>query len=322
MLKLKYPFWSVVAGPSPERILCAVSASTRQVLYMDSESSETAGVGMGSNRAAGLQNMGAEEGTGDWKPGLPDGQKGEEEEDWFLANSGLVRSMPLVVGGVGGCLVVLNRVLSGVAPVADASSGQSRADVLSLALSATLLLTGLMWKSVQPKPPVTVRLQGVECLRMNPVLPARAYEELSWAWQLVQKSMRCGGMVVIYGGQCMMQAGTARQSESGSGEAQVVDVPALVNKPICGGVLQSGKANYFGNLPLFPGRVEFDFLPSNTQAVVVHPLGEEGLLILASDTVRGFRPIDQAWIATISEKIDSTLQDVQELQISAPKPSQ
>lgn len=38
-----------------------------------------------------------------------------------------------------------------VAPVVDASSSQSRTDVLVILLSAVLLLTGLQWLALQPK---------------------------------------------------------------------------------------------------------------------------------------------------------------------------
>jgi len=51
------------------------------------------------------------------------------------------------------------------------------------------------------------------------------------------------------------------------------------------------------------------FLPPNTQAVLLQPLGDDGVLVLGSDTIRGFTPADQAWIGTIAEKVDTTLQD-------------
>lgn len=38
-----------------------------------------------------------------------------------------------------------------IAPVVDASSSQSRADVLGILLSAVLLLTGLQWLALKPK---------------------------------------------------------------------------------------------------------------------------------------------------------------------------
>ena len=46
-----------------------------------------------------------------------------------------------------------------VAPVVDASSSQSRADVVIIGLSAVLVLTGLQWLSLRPKPLVAVSAQ-------------------------------------------------------------------------------------------------------------------------------------------------------------------
>ena len=45
---------------------------------------------------------------------------GDTQEDWWKANDSTIRSLPLALGAAGGFLVVLNRTLSGVAPVADA----------------------------------------------------------------------------------------------------------------------------------------------------------------------------------------------------------
>lgn len=42
--------------------------------------------------------------------------------------------------------------LTQIAPVVDASSSQSRADVLVIVMSAALMLTGLSWLSIKPKP--------------------------------------------------------------------------------------------------------------------------------------------------------------------------
>jgi hypothetical protein len=45
------------------------------------------------------------------------------------------------------------------------------------------------------------------------------------------------------------------------------------------------------------------------QAVIIQPLGEDGVLIAASNTIRGYTSRDKAWIATIGEKLDTTLTD-------------
>ena len=69
--------------------------------------------------------------------------------------------------------------------------------------------------------------------------------------------------------------------------------------------MKSGGGNYLANLALFPGRVEFEtYLPRNAQAVVVTPVGNEGVMVAASGTQRGFTPADQAWMAVLAEKLD------------------
>eukprot|EP00967_Tisochrysis_lutea_P038010 scaffold45589_cov22-Tisochrysis_lutea.AAC.2 len=44
-----------------------------------------------------------------------------------------------------------------IAPVVDASSSQSRTDVIGIGLSAVLLLTGLQWLSLKPRTQLPVR---------------------------------------------------------------------------------------------------------------------------------------------------------------------
>lgn len=79
--------------------------------------------------------------------------------------------------------------------------------------------------------------------------------------------------------------------------------------PICRRAMSSEQGNYLANLALYPGRVEFtSFLPENTQAAIIQPIGSEGVLIAASDTQRGFTRLDQAWASTIADKLDATLE--------------
>ncbi|XP_058193982.1 protein COFACTOR ASSEMBLY OF COMPLEX C SUBUNIT B CCB4, chloroplastic-like isoform X2 [Rhododendron vialii] len=100
--------------------------------------------------------------------------------DWVSRNDDAVRSLPIYVGAVSLLAVLVNRGISGVAPVADASSSQSRADLLTLGLAVTNILAGLVWLSIRPKTIVAVSPQGVECLRLNPQLPDFVISELIW----------------------------------------------------------------------------------------------------------------------------------------------
>ncbi|KAL3161340.1 hypothetical protein ABBQ32_010238 [Trebouxia sp. C0010 RCD-2024] len=231
--------------------------------------------------------------------------QGPLPESWVAANAGRLRSLPLVAGASGIIGVLLNRLLSGVAPVVDASSSQSRTDVLVILLSAVLLLTGLQWLALQPKVKPLVQLDGQEVAFIQPGLPQEAQQELAWAWQSLRDCSTCQAVVVIYNSSCLMHMGAARPGHKPQ--------DALLG-PICRRAMSSERGNYLANLALYPGRVEFtSFLPENTQAAIIQPIGSDGVLIAASNTQRGFTRLDQAWASTIADKLETSLAPIVQL---------
>ena len=77
--------------------------------------------------------------------------------------------------------------------------------------------------------------------------------------------------------------------------------------PMCKTMIERDKGNYIPNLKVYPGRIEFTYLPDTVQALIMQPLGDEGVMLVCSDTQRGFTKVDQSWISTISEKLDVSL---------------
>ncbi|BBM99125.1 hypothetical protein MPTK1_1g18930 [Marchantia polymorpha subsp. ruderalis] len=237
-----------------------------------------------------------------------DGTPRDSGDGWVVENAETVRSVPLFVGGGSLAAILLNRAFSGISSIADASSAQSRADVLALALSATVVLTGLVWKSIDSKPQSPVALNGVECLRIASFLQADVVRELIWSWDSLEKATTATTMVVLYRNSCILQAGLAAESRD-QGVPEIVDVDGVLKGSLYKAVKDSKKQNYLANLALYPGRFELSFLPSNTQAAILQPLGDDGILILGSNTLRGFGPNDQGWIVALGEKLDSALAD-------------
>ncbi|KAJ7943564.1 Protein COFACTOR ASSEMBLY OF COMPLEX C SUBUNIT B CCB4 chloroplastic [Quillaja saponaria] len=227
--------------------------------------------------------------------------------DWVSNNDDTVRSLPIYVGGASLLAVLFNRSISGISPVADASSSQSRADLLTLALAVTNILTGLVWLSIRPKTISVVNPEGVKCQRMYAHLPDFAITELLWVWESLSDVTCCRSLVIVYDSSCILQIGSAAESSTNSGEAISVDANKLMKGSLYQGILKSGAQSYLANLSLYPGKSELPFLPSNMQAVILQPLGDEGIAIIGGDTVRGFTASDQAWITLIGEKLDSTL---------------
>ncbi|XP_012440907.1 protein COFACTOR ASSEMBLY OF COMPLEX C SUBUNIT B CCB4, chloroplastic isoform X1 [Gossypium raimondii] len=226
--------------------------------------------------------------------------------DWVSKNDDAVRSMPIYVGGASLLAVLFNRAISGIAPVADASSSQSRADLLTLGLAVTNVLTGLVWLSIRPKSITPVGPQGVECQEIYSHLPESVVSEILWVWESLSAVTCCKSLVIVYDCQCIVQIGVAAKSLN-IDEPFAVDAAKLMQGSLYQGVLKSGAQSYMANLSLYPGRSELPFLPSNTQAVILQPLGDRGIAVLGGDTIRGFTTSDQTWISYIGEKLDATL---------------
>ena len=236
----------------------------------------------------------------------------DDDDDWVKKNEDVVRAYPLVVGVTAVIAILVNRAVSGIAAVADASSSQTRADVLALIMAGTLILTGLTWISLKPKDPFSVRLSGAPL--GSPYVDASLTEyqrtELTWMWEAIQAGSSAGAAAVYYDGRRVMQAGVVPKKLAFSlGDAG----SAMKVGKICEECMKDGRSNYLANLALFPGRVEFvgpgegAYMPDNTQAVVVVPIGDKGVMVCGSGTQRGFTRADQSWFSCLAEKLDVTL---------------
>jgi hypothetical protein len=169
---------------------------------------------------------------------------------------------------------------------------------MGIILSAVLVLTGLLWQRVQPRSPETVQLEGTEGFELDETLPDEVQTELAWASHLLLTNTVTRSLVAVYNGRLLMQRGILGPT------AEVVAGPILQR------VLEKGKAVYLVDLKLYPGRVEFAYLPQNTQGLICQPMGDQGALILAANAPRSYTQQDEAWIAGIADKLGETLDRV------------
>lgn len=202
----------------------------------------------------------------------------------------VLRRLPIVVGGLGAVLLLINRLQS-----PQLTDSQARADVLGVILSAVLILTGLIWQQIQPRTPDSVKLIGEEGFCLAPDLPETTKTELAWASHLLLTNTVTRCVVVYYQGKVLLRRGIL-------GENSSVTPGAILKR-----VLEKYKPVYLVDLKVYPGRVEFDYLPSNTQGVICQPIGEEGALILGAHAPRSYTKQDENWIAGIADKLAVTL---------------
>ncbi|MDZ8108856.1 MAG: cofactor assembly of complex C subunit B [Nostoc sp. DedQUE12a] len=205
----------------------------------------------------------------------------------------VLRRLPIVVGGLGAVLLLINRLLT-----PQLTESQARGDVLGVILSAVLILTGLIWQQVQPRSPDTVELIGEEGFVLAPDLPEAVKTELAWASHLLLTNTVTRSLVVFYQGKVLLRRGILGiKSEV---------VPGAILKQ----VLEKQKPIYLVALNVYPGKIEFDYLPENTQGVICQPIGDRGVLILGANAPRSYTKQDEKWIAGIADKLAVTLSQI------------
>ena len=201
----------------------------------------------------------------------------------------ILRLLPLFAGIVGGTVLMFNRFAT-----ADLTPSQARSDVMGVILSGVLILVGLIWQRVQPRLPDAVELIGREGLEFATDLPEPVKIELAWASHLLLTNTATKSLIVYYQGQVLLRRGILSQNSE-------VKVSNIIKR-----VLETGKAVYLVNLNLYPAKIEFDYLPENTQGLICQPIGKEGVLILAANAPRSYTKQDEIWIEGIADKLANT----------------
>jgi hypothetical protein len=172
----------------------------------------------------------------------------------------VIRLIPLGAGVIGSVLLLVNRLTT-----ESLTPSQSRSDVVGVLLAGTLVMVWLIWQQIQPKPPEAVTLIGAEGLELAPELPPDLQTELAWASHLLLTNTVTQSIVVYYQGKTLLRRGIL----GAEGEVKL--------GPILERVLKTQKPVYLVNLPLYPGRVEFTYLPENTQGTRQDERWIEGL---------------------------------------------
>jgi hypothetical protein len=204
----------------------------------------------------------------------------------------LLRLLPFFAGGLGGFLLLINRLLT-----TQITDSQARSDALGVIEGAVLILVGLLWQQIQARTPDTVELVGETGLELDESLSESAKTELAWASHLLLTNTVTRSLVVYYDGKTILRRGVL-------GKNPQVNPGAILERTIA-----KGKPIYLVNLSLYPGKVEFDYLPENTQGVICQPIGQQGVLILGANAPRSYTKKDEQWIEGIADKLAVTLSE-------------
>lgn len=202
-------------------------------------------------------------------------------------NNQVLKNLPIFVGALGGTLLLVNRFLT-----PELTDSQARSDALGVLLSALLIFTGLLWQQVQPRSPEAVELIGKEGFELSPDLPDTVKTELAWASLMLLTNSATRSVVIWDRGKVLLRRGFL-------GDNPEVKPGAILQR-----VIEKQKPVYLVDLKLYPGRIEFDYLPKNTQGVICQPIGQRGVLVLGANAPRSYTQQDENWIAGIADKLD------------------
>jgi hypothetical protein len=202
---------------------------------------------------------------------------------------GLAARLCLSAGVLGLVLCVVNQLTA-----AELTPALERAGVLASLLAVGLMLVAILWTRAVPVAPERVALQGDQGLWLWEGMEEGLRQELAWGSQMLLTATPGASVLVHWRGQTLLRRGVLAEETFCPGA-------------ICDRAMTSGKAIGLVNLKLYPGREEFQGLPADIPAVIVQPLGPEGVILLAGWSPRCFSRSDEAWLEGWSQKLRTEL---------------
>ncbi|OUT74188.1 MAG: hypothetical protein CBB79_02765 [Synechococcus sp. TMED19] len=214
-------------------------------------------------------------------------------------------ALMVLIGGLTGLvLTVINAATfhpaTGAVPPAF-----ERASVLSGAMAVALLLVSILWTQANPKDPEKVELDGFQGMLLVASMPNSIKQEMGWGSTLLLTATPASTMLLVWDQRVLLKRGVL--ASGGYGEGPIVKRAKDKQQTIS-----------LVNLALYPGRDEFSYLPPNTPAVVVEPLGGRGVLIIGGWSPRCFSRSDEVWIEGWARKLRTQLELLPEVVFQGP----
>jgi hypothetical protein len=196
----------------------------------------------------------------------------------------------LSAGVLGLALCVLNQF---TAP--ELTAPLERAGVLASLLAVGLMLVAILWTRAVPVAPERVVLEGAQGLRLVEDLPQPLAVELAWGSQMLLTATPAAALLLHWRGRTLLRRGVLADGEFQPG-------------PICQRAWSTGRAIALVNLSLYPGRDEFRGLPEGIPSVIVQPIGDGGVILMAGWSPRCFSRSDESWLEGWGQKIRTELE--------------
>ena len=170
-----------------------------------------------------------------------------------------------------------------------------RAEVLAGLAAVGLMLVAVLWTRANPRSAEQVDLQGEQGLVMDQQTSADLREELGWGSHMLLTATPASTVLVYWRGQVILRRGLIRADTFKPGD-------------ICNRVMERETTISLVNTELFPRRTEFDSVLQNLPAVVISPLGKNGVVVVGGWSKRCFSQSDERWLEGWTQRLKTSLE--------------
>ena len=233
--------------------------------------------------------------------------------------SGLTSDVTSIALGTVGILILLvgRLILDSSDEVSAEALGEAtRVNLLAVFGCGAILLNGVSKLDVQSAMAERVQLMGLS--QPNPVLLSPDFantETVTWVLESMLTASPASSVVLLQttgdgaSSPWQIKGYAGIVPENLVNEGQETELP--LDTPILDRLRRENTESYLPTLQALPGRFEFTYLPSNTQAVLLLPVAETGTgrvtVGLGANQARAFTPRDIAWCQVVANRLAESI---------------
>ena len=169
-----------------------------------------------------------------------------------------------------------------------------RAEVLAGMAAVGLMLVAVLWTRANPRSADKVALQGEQGLVISEQFDDVQKQELAWGSHMLLTATPAASVLVLWREQVVLRRGLISQDSFQPG---AITLRAM----------ERDQTISLVNTSLFPGRAEFDAMLPSLPAVMVCPMGQQGVVILGGWSPRCFSRSDERWLEGWAQRLRTTL---------------
>ena len=169
-----------------------------------------------------------------------------------------------------------------------------RAEVLAGMAAVGLMLVAVLWTRANPRSAEKVPLQGEQGLVICDQLNDLQKQELAWGSHMLLTATPAATVLVLWRQQVVLRRGLISQSPFQPG--------AITMR-----AMERDQTISLVNTSLFPGRAEFDAMLPSLPAILVCPMGDEGVVVVGGWSPRCFTRSDERWVEGWTQRLRTPL---------------